>query len=322
MTNLATLALCFAAAIGGGDGGGNEIEVRIRTGALVRGTDVTIGELCEITPINRETLELMQLTFSRTPASGHARTVTRTEIVQALAAAGRDVGKFDFAGPTEIVIQPVRTGVPVEDLLESASAALQALIAVEGGDVEVESPVQMRRIEAPPGRQFRTLIARVRSGRTGTNSAVVDVDIMVDGVRFRSVPVQFKLQRFQMLLKTVGVIRKDSPLGAHNLKLTREPLAEATGLYLTRLDAVIDMVAARNLQSNSRITIGDIAPPALIKKGEIVTVVLTKGRIKVTAKAMANHDAPLTGRVTLTNLRSRGSMTGIVAGPGLVVIQN
>ena len=55
MTILATIALCLGIGIVGHDRGG-DIEVRIRTGALARGADVKIGELCEITPIPSDRL--------------------------------------------------------------------------------------------------------------------------------------------------------------------------------------------------------------------------------------------------------------------------
>ena len=145
---------------------------------------------------------------------------------------------------------------------------------------------------------------------------------MIDGEAATRVPVQFELQRFQLLLKTATAIRQGTPLGPHNLEIAREPLAQATGLYLTRFEDVEGMIAARNLQANSRITLGETAPPAVIRKGEVVSVVLTHGRVKVTAKAVANHDAPMAARLSLTNLSSRGTLVGVVAGPGLVVIRN
>ena len=47
---------------------------------------------------------------------------------------------------------------------------------------------------------------------------------------------------------------------------------------------------------------------------------LTRGRVKVTAKAIANEDAPIEGRIRLTNMNSRTQLTGVVHGPGLVVV--
>ncbi|MCR9244287.1 MAG: flagellar basal body P-ring formation chaperone FlgA [bacterium] len=332
---LITMAFCFAAMFGGEHGGGETgnggddknkkkatLDVRVRVGATARGTDVTVAELCEITPITRDSLELGKLVFSPAPIGGRARTVTRTEIVQTIAAAGHDVSRYTFSGPTEIVVQPVLLEVPHDEMLEVATATLQALLAVEGGDVEIETPSRLRRVQTPPGRNDRRLEARVRGGRTGPTSAVVDINVIIDGKPGKRIPVQFKLQRYHMLLKTAGVIRKGTLLGPQNLRISREPIAQSTGLYLTQFDEVHGMIAARNLQANSRITLGDTAPPAVVRKGEIVTIVLTQGRVKVTAKAIANHDAPMAGRITLTNMRSRGTLSGVVAAPGLVVIQN
>ena len=322
--NIITIAtLCLAAICGGGDEKDKpKLEVRIKATTLVRGLDVTIGELCEITPAGREALALAKVAFGPAPMGGHTRVVTRTEIVQALAAAGHDVGTLKFDGATEVTVQPVIIDVPAPDILDSATAALQGLLLLEGGDVEFEAPARMRQVQAPPGRRSQELVARVRNNRTAPDAAVVDVDVMVDGTSAKRIAVQFKLTRFQKILKTVGVIRADTPLGPDNLAIVREPLVQATGLYLSTFDQVLGLNASRNLQANSRITLGDAMPPALIRRGDIVTVVLTQGRVKVTAKAIANHDAALGARLTMTNLSSRSSLTGMVTAPGLVVVQN
>jgi flagella basal body P-ring formation protein FlgA len=188
--------------------------------------------------------------------------------------------------------------------------------------VEFEAPTRLRLVQAPPGRRSQELVARVRGNRTGTDTAVVDVDVMVDGASAKRVPVQFKLTRYQQVLKTNGAIRAGTPLGADNLTVVREPVAQVTGLWLNTIEQVQGLNAARNLQANARVTLGDAVPPAVIHRGDIVTVVLTQGRVKVTAKAIANHDAALGARATLTNLNSRSALTGTVAAPGLVIVQN
>ena len=322
--NVFTIAtLCLAALCGGGDEKDKpKLEVRIKPSTLVRGLDVTIGELCEITPAGREALALAKVTFGPAPIGGHTRVVSRTEIVQALAAAGHDVGTLKFDGATEVTVQPVSVDVPAADILDSATAALQAVLAIEGGDVEFEAPARLRHVQAPPGRRSQELTARVRGNRTAPDAAVVDVDVVVDGASARRVPVQFRLTRYQKVLKTTGAIRAGTPLGADNLAVVREPLAQATGLFLGTFDQVQGLEAARNLQANSRITLGDAVPPAVIRRGDVVTVVLTQGRVKVTAKAIANHDAALGARLTLTNMSSRSALTGTVAAPGLVIVQN
>lgn len=305
-------------------GGGDEkhdptTALKLKPTVWVRGMNVTVGELCEL-PADAAGMALAQIKFGPSPVNGYARTISRTEIVQSLAAAGVDLKTVRFEGADEVIVQAKVEDVPAQEMLEVATTALQAQLAVEGGDVEYEAPQRLRTVQAPPGRMSQEVRARVRGAKTGPNSAVVDVEILVDGDSFRKVPVTFSLRRYQQVLKTTGPIRAGQTLGPDVIGLVREQMDQATSVFLARIDQVEGMVASRNLQSNQRLTLGDVAAPAVVRKGDVVTVVLTRGRVKVTAKALANHDAPLDGRITLTNLQSRATLTGIVQGPGLVVV--
>jgi flagellar basal body P-ring formation protein FlgA len=306
-------------ALGGGDEKNQPLtSVRVKPTVAVRGLDVTIGEMCEL-PADATAVAIAAVKFGPAPVQGYTRTVSRTEIVQSLAAAGIDLATLKIEGADEVVVQAVTVEVPGQDMLEAATAALQALLAVEGGDVEFEAPSRLRAVQAPPGRRSQDLRARVRGTKTAPNSATVDVEVLVDGDSWKKIPVTFRLQRFHRVLKTTAALRAGTPLGMDNLVVAREPL-DQVGLFLDRPELVDGLIAARNLQANQRLTLGDTAPPALVHKGDVVTVVLTRGRVKVTAKAMANHDAPLNGRVVLTNMQSRAQLTGFVHGPGLVVV--
>jgi flagellar basal body P-ring formation protein FlgA len=318
------IALCLFATsplAGGGDEKAKQrTELHLKPNVTARGLHVTIGDLCDLVPGDTAGLALTRIRFSQAPALGHGRTVTRTEIVQSLAAAGVELATVKLTGAEEIMLQSIAVEIPGQELLDAALAALQAQLAVEGGDVEVEAPARLRSVQAPPGRDGQDLRARVRGPRTGPNSAVVDVEILVDGENCRAIPLTFKLQRFQPLLKTIGPLRAGSPLGPDSLALVREPLAQASAVYLNDMSQIEGLVAARSLTAGQRLTLNDVAPPALVHRGDVVTVVLNKGRVKVTTKALANHDAPLGGRVTVTNTQSRSQLTGFVHGPGLVVV--
>ena len=295
-------------------------DLRVKPATTVRGLHVTVGDLCEITPTNAQTLSISQLRFGPAPMNGFSRAVTRADLIQSLVANGVQLQTVTVSGSDEVLVQGVAIDVPQQDMLDAATTSLQALLTVEGGDVEIEEPRRVRYVKAPPGRISQDLRARVRGNKSNLTSAVVDVEIIVDGEIFKTVPLRYKLQRFQQVLKTTGTVAKDQPLGPENIILSREPMAQATGMFLGDMDQVAGMCARRNLRANQRLTLGDIAPPALIHRGDIVTVVLTRGRVKVTAKAIADEDAPLAGRIRLTNMSSRTQLTGTVYGPGLVLI--
>tara|TARA_R110002072_G_scaffold174303_7_gene329589 strand:+ start:35431 stop:36399 length:969 start_codon:yes stop_codon:yes gene_type:complete len=320
MTLLTTIAMC-AALFGGGNGDPPvKPELRIKPATTIRGLHVTIGDLCEITPTNAQTMALAEIRFGPAPHNGYARAVSRTDIIRALAGAGIQLKTLKLTGGNEISVQSFAIEVQQQEMLDAATAALQAQLAIEGGDVEFEPPVRMRSVKAPPGRVSQDLRARVRNTKTNLSLAVVDIEILVDGEVFKKIPINFKLRRFHRILKTIGTIRKDTPLGPENIRVIREPMAQVSDLYLTKMPQIAGMNSARNLRNGQRLSLGDIMPPALIHRGDIVTVVLTRGRVKVTSRAIANHNAPLDGRIQLTNLNSRSQMTGRVLGPGLVVI--
>lgn len=320
-----SLTCCVVALTGGADrpqaADPEKFELRMKPTATVRGAELRIGDFCEVLPIGRAALELAQLEFGRAPTQGFARTIGRNEVLQALAGAGYDAGSIKFEGSPEAIVQAVVVEVPMAEMLDAARTALQAVLDAEGGDVEFEEPTGLRRVQAPPGRQSQEISARVRGSATSVGSAIVDVEILVDGESFRKVPITFKLTRFQPVLRTVGPIRAGTPLGSHNLEQAREAIAQGANLYFQDFLAVDGMVASRDLQSGRRLMLADTAPPAAIKKGETVTVVADSGRVKVSSRAVANHDAPIGARITLTNPVSNRQIVGIVTSPGLVVVK-
>ena len=177
-------------------------------------------------------------------------------------------------------------------------------------------------IQSPRGRQSMELKARVRGNKAGQDSATVDVDLLVDGEKWKTVPLQYRLTRFVPVLRVIGAVRGGTPLGPDNLMLAREKQTAAPGFYVRSFDAVTGMIARRNLQGGQLLTITDVGEPALIHRGDIVTVVLTRGRVKVTAKAIASQDAARGERLQLTNMTTHAPITGIATAPGTVEVPN
>jgi flagella basal body P-ring formation protein FlgA len=323
MNQMLAFAFTMLFAAGGGDQDKLQppFELVLKSSVMVRSADVRIADLCEVNPAGEEAFRIGQVVFGKAPAAGYTRSVNRSEILQALAAAGHPAARFQLKGTSEVVVQCTFTEVPAQELTEAANTVLTAVLAAENAtDVDSELLTRVRHVQAPPGRQSLEVKARVRDGQTGQCSALVDVEILVDGERFKVLPVQYRLTRYQKVLKTTGAIRQGTPLGPENLVFSREKVAETQGLYLKDLDAVQGRIARRNLQGNQLLTMGDVSEPALIHRGELVTVVITRGRVKVTAKAVANHDAARGELVTLTNAQTRTQLTGVAEAAGTVVV--
>ena len=112
------------------------------------------------------------------------------------------------------------------------------------------------------------------------------------------------------------------PIGPEYFTLSRERLDQTNGLYLTSMEQVVGKVARRNLQPNQLLMLSDVAEPALIRRGDLVTLIITKGRVKIETQAIANNDAVRGERVNVISTGTRASLTGIAEASGTVVIRN
>ncbi|GAB4139406.1 MAG: hypothetical protein Fur0037_05610 [Planctomycetota bacterium] len=320
LSTLTTMSAAVLLLCGGGDGK-PEFRVRLKATAVTRGVEIQVGDLADIEPVGKDALAISRISFAPAPSFGYARTVTRTELLQSLVLAGHPAESFEFAGPAEVVVQAATTELSAAELAESSEAVLRAALAESGEDIEAELTTRTRHILAPPGRASLEIVPRVRR-QIQWASAIVDVDIMVDEGRWKTIPLQYRLTRYAPVVKTVGPIRKGTLLGPDNLEIAREKRIAATDFLAHRIEDVAGMVARRDLQAGRPLRLVDFGPPAIVRRGDLVTVVLTKGRVKVTAKALVAEDASQGAPVTVVNPNSGAKIRGIAAAPGLVVVGN
>ena len=156
-----------------------------------------------------------------------------------------------------------------------------------------------------------------------TDDRIVRIDMTDQSASIEPLPEAWRLLGGRALSARILLEECDAtcdPLGPDNVVLVREPMSQVSNLYLTRMSQVMGMTASKTLRSNQLLALGDVAPPAIIRKGDIVEVIMSRGRVKVTTRAIANEDAPLEGRIRLTNLKSRAPIVGVVHGPGIVVV--
>lgn len=308
-------------AAGGGDGDKPDFEIALKATATTRGTQVLLCDLIDVQPAGKDAYAIGQLVFAPAPVPGYARVITRTEVLQALVLAGQPAERFAFKGPREVVVQSVTTDIPAQDLVDAGAAVMRAAIAQDGGDIDCELVTRVQHIKAPPGRRSLELMPRVRADLS-RNAATVEIDVMIDGVKWKTLQLQYQLTHYAPIVKTTGPIRAGSALGPQNLEVVREKQMSATDFMAHKLEDVAGMVAKRDLRAGQTIAMLDFAPPALIHRGEQVSVVLTRGNVKVTIKALALNDAPQGGLVTVINQSSNTRLQGAAAAPGLVVVQN
>lgn len=111
-------------------------------------------------------------------------------------------------------------------------------------------------------------------------------------------------------------LRAQSVLTPADLRLSD---AETPGAY-TSVDEVVGLEARVALYAGRPILSGEVGPPALIDRNQIVTLLYQQSGLEIVAEGRALGRAGLGDRLRVMNLASRHTVTGRVRADGTVVV--
>lgn len=112
-----------------------------------------------------------------------------------------------------------------------------------------------------------------------------------------------------------GVVIRDRDLTT--LKLRRNAIARDA--ILDRAE-IVGMTPKRYLREGVPLRPSDLSPPVLVRRGSLVTLTLRTERMLITARARALDEGARGDVVRVVNPRSKSTVEGVVAGPGLVAV--
>lgn len=113
-----------------------------------------------------------------------------------------------------------------------------------------------------------------------------------------------------------GTIRSQQLIGPNDVVLDTGSVPGA----LTQLDDAIGREARINIYPGRPLRAGDLQEPAVVDRNELVTLQYTNGGLLIITEGRSLDRAGLGERLRVQNLASRATVTGIVAGPGLVTV--
>jgi len=297
------------------------VDVILKSSALIRGTDVLIGDLVTIEPAGPLATHIAGLTFGNPPTFGFVRRATAHEIRTRIAAQGVDISRLDFDGPSTVAITSTFREVKVTELQGVTDAVLDSVLERQPGE-EIEYALDDTKtvIRVPPGRSDLEYQARVRPGSISTTGAIIDVTFIVDGVPSQKVALRYKLDRYQYVVKAARSIRQGEPLDAGNLVRSREKVSASRGFYATELNVLAGLVARRDMQKGRMVSINDGVEPAMIRAGDIVEVIANSGNVEITMSAKAITSGSQREAITVQALGTNRSFRAIVIAPGIAAV--
>ncbi|MBB4368583.1 flagella basal body P-ring formation protein FlgA [Bradyrhizobium sp. cir1] len=139
-------------------------------------------------------------------------------------------------------------------------------------------------------------------------------------------PTPTKLRFTGTAIETVEVavltrdIDRSDMLKASDISLERRPKAEVTGEPASR-DRTIGMQLRRPMRAGTPIRVADIVKPDFVQRDQSVTIIYEVPGLYLTTRGKAIESGAEGDTVSVLNLQSKRTLTGVVTGRGQVTIQ-
>ena len=288
-----------------------EIRVEIEAEAAIRGTQIELGDLASVKTADPELDErLLHLDLGNPPQPGYVRTITRNDVLLRLMREGFPVARIRIGGAEKSYLQPVSHNLTADELEREAMSILdRTILGEEHGDVtyKLRSRLSMQRV--PVGRESRELRSRIRDGKLGSNTVQVDIDVIIDGATFKTIPLYFGLTRSYRVLAIVSDVAKGAELNEENVGWQDIEIQFRPENYITDFEQLRGQVASKRLRRGDVLSVSHLEPRALFRSGDVIQLAIGGGMIKVKTRVRALEDGHYGKFIRVQRLGALGNTT-------------
>lgn len=328
------LALFLSATAGGQ-------VIRLRADAVVDAPVVCLADVAQITISQDGKMSAIgRVLVARAPRVGAKKRLTLYRIEDRLERLGYDLSALLLTGSRVCVVtrsasKAVAKTVAAEesgvDAVVSASASAiplaqrrtleqairQYLIgrAKQGGEalqVDFRSTDRMLlRLTESVGR----FAISTRQGRT-LGAVPLTIDIPVAEGKAQHLKITAEVYLLQQQVVARRALGKGRVLTAADVQVVSQRVTRPDDRIATALKGVVGTVISSPLAAGDAVRLDRLKRPALIRRGDAVTVVYLRGRLSVKTIAWATRDAALGEQVTLRSARrSKKTFSAVCTGP-------
>lgn len=286
--------------------------------AKVKGTEIELGELCQVAGLDGELVErLRALELGYAPAPGFSRLLTAERIRAELAKALPGV-EIRVTGERACRVWPA-----IEELspLVIEDAARQELLrSFSGKEATFTLAETLAPVKIPQGERGRTIQARVTPGELKSGIIGVPVEVLVDGLRYRTVWTSWRVDVWETRAVLARPVRAGEQLRPELFSRARVQVGREAEIDALDPSQVAGSVARRDLAPGERVTEHDVHRPAAVVLGATLFLRVKKGPIEARVSALALETGSVGDRIRIKTVEAGQELVATVVGRDLCEI--
>lgn len=311
---LATVAVAAALAATAQDAGAEAVAGRIKVlpHATVAGETVRLADLAALEGTG---VDFADVEIGPAPAAGATRRLSGQSVLATLQEAGiGDAVRYTIPSTVSVT----RAHQVLDENALRAAIEGQLADRLAPGDRVDEIDVQ-RQVRIPLG-TYEVEVDPPSSHATGGGFRRTDVRVLQDGVVTANVPVRVKVASFGDVVVARQPIARGTILGEDDLRVEERRLDELPTTVLTDPALAVGREARVALAAGKPLTMQGLANAVLVKRGDLVRVLVEKGGMRLSISGEAMDTGGAGERVRVVNASSKRELVGRVVDHGTVSV--
>jgi flagella basal body P-ring formation protein FlgA len=254
--------------------------------------------------------ELAPLEIGRAPAPGRMRTVSGAMILRTLRGHGVDLERVRYLIPATVRVRRHAQEISAMSIRAIAEEYLENQLDRADGLVEVRSVEVPGAVQLAPG-PYTSRVAPLRNAPLAGR-----VQLQVEFLQNERVVSAITVTAHIAVFQDVYVSRRGIPRGtvitAEDILGERRDVSALPRGVITRQEDLIGKEAKVSLPPLTALRHEQFGQPALVRRGEIVTLLAESAGLRITTNGEVREDAPRGAQVRVVNQSSQAEVVGRV----------
>ena len=295
------------------------VTVRVAAEATVHGNEIALGDVATVLGDEALARRLRKLVIGPAPLPGASQRLDPGYLRLRLGEAQLEPSKVNLVVPDEVLVTRAFQMLTGAAIVEAASREVRQRLEAQPGArgpwavVAASRPADLR---VPEGSV--EMVAQVQGDPSTQSSLGATVAIKVDGRPFQTIPLSLRVGRYQDVVVVARPLDGRSPLTTGDLRVEPRPSTDIPEGALSSLPDLSDADLTRPMREGELVTAAVIRRRVIVKRGELVTLLLEGPGFRIVAQGVASTDARRGDMVKVMNATSKREAVGKVDGPGVV----
>jgi len=292
--------------------GGGSVTVTVPVEAKIKGTEIELGEVAQVTGLDGELVSKVRaFELGYAPAPGFSRLLTAERIRADLARALPGV-EVRVAGERACRVWPTVEDIPAKEIEDAARVQLELAFADFEATFTLKEPIG--EVKLPVGDRTRAILGRKHTGELRSGIVGVPVELMVDGIRYRTVWTSWRVEVWETRDVLKRPVRAGEELAPGLFETRRVKLEGESELPRVPPGQAVGAVAKHDLAAGTTVSSFDLHRPAAVTKGTTLYLRVKKGAIEARVAAVALDTGTVGQKIQVQAVESRQVLTATVTG--------